>query len=99
MCVCVCVYFVGLIVCICMSVCLHVCACIGAYICKMEVSGQTEGGKLSFYAFLQFRVSSTAAKLMTSGVTLFLKHNSFPTLTELEGRKGRKKKINRFGRR
>ena len=87
---------VSVCVSVCMSVC--VCACIGACICMMVMCGQKKGGKLSWYACLQFRATSTAAKLTTSSVMLILKYYSVPTFTESEGCQGRKK-INRFGRR
>lgn len=67
-----------------------VCACIAAYICM--VSGQREVGKLSFYAFLQFRVTSTAAKLITSDVMLFLKYNSVLNPHRIKGKKRKKKR-------
>lgn len=85
---------------VCLCECVHECvgACIGACICIMVMCGQKKGGKLSLYACLHFRVTSTAAELTTSSVMLILKYYSVPTFTESEGWQGRKK-INRFGRR
>lgn len=96
-CACVCRYVysvclpVWLGACVCMRLCVY--ACVGVYICMMVVSRQREGGMLSFYAFFWFRVTSTAAKLMTSGVMLFLKYNSVLTITKLKGRKERKRRL------
>lgn len=73
---------------------VSVCGCISVCMCSMVVvGGQREGRKFSFYGFLQFRVTATAAKLMTSGVVLFLKYYSFLPLIELKGRKGRKRRL------